>query len=67
MLNLWLGMNSDATGYEKYFLLRSLIHGDAGPRENRRGGLTTSVEFSELGDYINHAIALLILVVCKCV
>jgi len=50
MLNLWLGMNSDATGYENIFL-RSLIMGMR-PREIA-AVVDDICEFSELGDYIN--------------
>jgi lipopolysaccharide transport system ATP-binding protein len=50
MLNVWLGMNSDATGYENIFL-RATVMG-LRPRE-----ITTMVddicEFADLGDYIH--------------
>ena len=50
MLNMWLGMNSDATGYENIFL-RAII---MGMRPREIAAVVDSIcEFSELGDYIH--------------
>lgn len=49
MLNLWLGMDSDATGYEN-IQLRGLL---MGLRKNEIARLVEDIaEFSELGDYL---------------
>jgi len=49
MLDLWLGMNSDATGYENIFLRATIM----GLRPKEIAPLVDDIcEFAELGDYI---------------
>jgi len=49
MLDLWLGMNSDATGYENIFLRATIM----GMRPREIEGLVTDIcDFADLGDYI---------------
>jgi lipopolysaccharide transport system ATP-binding protein len=50
MLNIWIGMDQEATGYENIFL-RSVVMGFR-PREIRPL-VDEIIEFSELGDYID--------------
>src|SRR4051812_3042357 len=49
MLNVWLGMNSDATGYENIFLRATVM----GLRPKEIANMVDDIcEFAELGDYI---------------
>jgi len=49
MLDLWLGMNSDATGYENIFLRATIM----GMRAKQISSLVEDIcDFAELGDYI---------------
>ncbi len=50
MLDLWLGMNSDATGYENIFLRATIM----GLRPKQIADLVEDIcEFADLGDYIH--------------
>ncbi len=50
MLDLWLGMNSDATGYENIFLRATIM----GLRPKQIENLIEDIcEFADLGDYIH--------------
>lgn len=50
MLDLWLGMNSDATGYENIFLRATIM----GLRPKQIEDLVEDIcEFADLGDYIH--------------